>query len=217
MREDGVRGPWSSDQILIQWGAWKLGTFFCLLFCRVKDVGHELGVLHLRHLLLLVPQLSENGINPQVNGLCRDHSRAASCYTRLHPSGVRRAAFCRVLAGTTSCTSGHACATPGGWHCGSGSHFTFYHARVLIFVHLAFVPILILSFDLVGPAAAHAPSVGSQKLPPLHMYCRSVLSSCRREAAQCGAVRGGAKRSDSETKGFEEQSELEALSVFNGM
>ena len=35
-----------------------------------------------------------------------------------------------------------------------------------------------------------------------HMYCRSVLSSCRREAAQCGAVRGGAKRSDSETKGF---------------
>jgi hypothetical protein len=30
------------------------------------------------------------------------------------------------------------------------------------------------------------------------LYCRSVLSSCRREAAQCGAVRCGAKRSDSE-------------------
>jgi hypothetical protein len=28
MREDGARGPWPSDQILIQWGAWKLGVFF---------------------------------------------------------------------------------------------------------------------------------------------------------------------------------------------
>ena len=168
----------------------------------VKDVGRELGVLHLRHLLLLVQQLSEKGINPQINGLCHDHSRASSCCARLHPSGDRRAAFCRALAGTTSCTSGHARATPGGWHFSSGSHFTFYRARVLIFVHLVFVLILILSLDLVGPAAAHAPCVGSQKLPPLHMYCRSVLSSCRREAAQCGAVRGGAKRSDSETKGF---------------
>jgi hypothetical protein len=87
-------------------------------------------------------------------------------------------------------------------HDAQGHHFTFYRARVLIFVHLVFVLILILSLDLVGPAAAHAPCVGSQKLPPYHMYCRSVLSSCRREAAQCGAVRGGAKRSDSETKGF---------------
>jgi hypothetical protein len=73
---------------------------------------------------------------------------------------------------------------------------------------LAFVPILILSFDLVCPAAAHAPCVGSQKLPPLHMYCRSVLSSCQREAAQCGAVRGGAT---ARPKVFEEPPELGAL------
>jgi hypothetical protein len=133
----------------------------------VKDVGSELGVLHLRHLLLLVPQLSENGINPQVNGLCRDHSRAVSSCARLHPCGDRRAAFCRALTGTTNCTIWHARATPGGWPFSSGSHFTFYRARILIFVHLAFVPIVILIFDLVGPPAAHAPCVGSQKIPSL--------------------------------------------------
>jgi hypothetical protein len=34
MREDGARGPWTRDQILInKWGAWKLG--FCLLFSLV--------------------------------------------------------------------------------------------------------------------------------------------------------------------------------------
>jgi hypothetical protein len=60
------------------------------------------------------------------------------------------------------------------------------------------------------------------------MYCRGVLSSCRREAAQCdagrsGAKRGGAERSGAERsdgarpKGFVEQPELEALSLFNGM
>ena len=27
MREDGARGPWPSDQILIEWGAWNLGCF----------------------------------------------------------------------------------------------------------------------------------------------------------------------------------------------
>jgi hypothetical protein len=101
----------------------------------------------------------KNGINPHVNGLCREHSGADSCYDRLHPSGDRGVAFCRAIAGTTSCTSGHARATPGGWHFRSGSHLTFYHVRVLIFVHLAFVLILILSLDLVGPAAAHAPCV----------------------------------------------------------
>jgi hypothetical protein len=60
------------------------------------------------------------------------------------------------------------------------------------------------------------------------MYCRGVLSSSRREAAQCdagrsGAKRGGAERSGAERsdgarpKGFVEQPELEALSLFNGM
>jgi hypothetical protein len=28
MREDGARRPWPSDQILIKWGAWKLGFLF---------------------------------------------------------------------------------------------------------------------------------------------------------------------------------------------
>jgi hypothetical protein len=32
MREDGARGPWPSDQILINWGAWKLGVFFVYFF-----------------------------------------------------------------------------------------------------------------------------------------------------------------------------------------
>jgi hypothetical protein len=43
------------------------------------------------------------------------------------------------------------------------------------------------------------------------MYCRSVLSSCRRETAQCGAC--GAERSGATTrpKDFEEQPELKAL------
>jgi hypothetical protein len=45
-------------------------------------------------------------------------------------------------------------------------------------------------------------------LPPLHMYCRSVLSSCRRETAQCGAVRSGAT---TRPNVFEEQPELKAL------
>ena len=117
----------------------------------------------------------------------------------LFPGLIYRPAFCRAIAGTTSCTSGHARATPGGWHFVSGSHFTFYRDWVLIFVHLAFVPMLILSFELVGPAAAHAPCVGSQKLPLIHMYCRNVLSSCQQQEAQFGAVRGGAKQSDDKT------------------
>jgi hypothetical protein len=29
MREDGARGSWPSDQLSLQWGAWKLGVF-CL-------------------------------------------------------------------------------------------------------------------------------------------------------------------------------------------
>jgi hypothetical protein len=97
-------------------------------------------------------------------------------------------------------------------------------------MHLAFVLILILSLDLVGPAAAHASCVRSQKLPVFHMYCRSVLSSCWRKVVQCGAVpfgagqseaeRSGAERSRPELtramarpKGFVEQLELEALSL----
>ena len=33
MREDGARGPWPGDQILIKWGAWKLGfVLFCFVF-----------------------------------------------------------------------------------------------------------------------------------------------------------------------------------------
>jgi hypothetical protein len=38
MREDGVRGPWPSDQILIQWGAWKLGILSIIFFGFVKFV-----------------------------------------------------------------------------------------------------------------------------------------------------------------------------------
>jgi hypothetical protein len=44
MREDGARGPWSSDQILIKWGAWK-SDFFCLLL--------SLGLLSLSSLSLV--------------------------------------------------------------------------------------------------------------------------------------------------------------------
>jgi hypothetical protein len=35
------------------------------------------------------------------------------------------------------------------------------------------------------------------------MYCRGVLSSCRREAAQCDAGRSGAKRGGAERSGAE--------------
>ena len=49
MREDGARGPWPSDHILIKWGAWKL-VFFCLFFFFgfvkfVKFVVNEVGML----------------------------------------------------------------------------------------------------------------------------------------------------------------------------
>ncbi len=50
-------------------------------------------------------------------------------------------------------------------------------------------------------------------------YCTVVVFSLlvgarRRSAVRCGAERSGAT---ARLKGFEEQSELEALSVFNGM
>jgi hypothetical protein len=35
MCEDGARGSWPSDQLLLQWGAWKLGGLVCLLFSLV--------------------------------------------------------------------------------------------------------------------------------------------------------------------------------------
>jgi hypothetical protein len=34
MREDGARGSWPSDQLSLQWGAWKLGVFcLSIIFC----------------------------------------------------------------------------------------------------------------------------------------------------------------------------------------
>jgi hypothetical protein len=36
MLEDGARGPWPSDQILIKWGAWKLGFLSFIFFVFVK-------------------------------------------------------------------------------------------------------------------------------------------------------------------------------------
>jgi hypothetical protein len=32
MREDCARGAWPRDQILIKWGAWKLGFFLSVFF-----------------------------------------------------------------------------------------------------------------------------------------------------------------------------------------
>jgi hypothetical protein len=84
---------------------------------------------------------------------------------------------------------------------------------VLIFVYLAFVPILILSFDLVGPPAAHAPCVGSHLKSYLRSTCTVVVLSLLVGARQRSAVRCGAERSRATTrpKVFEEQPELEAL------
>jgi hypothetical protein len=36
--EDGARGPWPSEQILIKWGAWKLGVLSIIFFVFVKFV-----------------------------------------------------------------------------------------------------------------------------------------------------------------------------------
>ena len=34
MREDGARESWPSDQLSLQWGAWKLGVFcLSIIFC----------------------------------------------------------------------------------------------------------------------------------------------------------------------------------------
>ena len=33
MREDGARGQWPSDQLLIEWGAWKWFFFVLFVFC----------------------------------------------------------------------------------------------------------------------------------------------------------------------------------------
>jgi len=63
---------------------------------------------------------------------------------------------------------------------------------------------------LASSAGAHA------RHPAFATKCTVVvfLSSCQREAAQCGAGRSGAERSDgTRPKGFVEQPELEALSV----
>jgi hypothetical protein len=38
MREDGARGSWPSDQLLIQWGAWKWEGGGCLIFSLVLFV-----------------------------------------------------------------------------------------------------------------------------------------------------------------------------------
>jgi hypothetical protein len=47
MREEGARGPWPSDQNLIQWGAGKVGFFYCFLwFCKfVKLVVSQVVML----------------------------------------------------------------------------------------------------------------------------------------------------------------------------